>query len=75
MNNKKDKTAYRMRTENAEVGNDDDQIKKEVMESILHSHVNIFENLCKINDFLENINKKFQRNSNITRSIIIEYIK
>lgn len=39
-----------------------DQIKKEVMESILHSHVNIFENLCKINDFLENINdKKFQK--------------
>lgn len=39
-----------------------DQIKKEVMESILHSHVNIFENLCKIYDFLENTkDKKFQK--------------
>ena len=36
------------------------------MESILHSHVNIFEVLYKINDFLENINdKKFQKDLKI----------
>lgn len=67
-----------MRTENAEVGNE--QWPNKERSNGKHSSQSckyIFENLCKINDFLEKHQwqKVPKGTQNITRSIIIEYIK